>query len=116
MTFEQGDVVLLPFPFTDLSGQKRRPVLVLSSGRYNRKSADFVVCGVTSVLVPRPHAVPLRPLDMAVGRLPLESRIRPDKLFTLKQTLAVKTLGRVKSGVVDRVRRELLSVMGWSAR
>ena len=36
---------------------------------------------------------------MAVGRLPLESRIRPDKLFTLKQTLAVKTLGRVKSGV-----------------
>lgn len=115
MTFEQGDVVLLPFPFTDLSGQKRRPVLVLSSGRYNRKSADFVVCGITSVLRSRPHAVPLRPLDMAVGRLPLESRIRPDKLFTLKQTLGVKTLGRVKAGLVDQVHRELLSVMGWSA-
>jgi len=52
---------------------------------------------------------------MAVGRLPLESRIRPDKLFTLKQTLGVKTLGRVKAGLVDQVHRELLSVMGWSA-
>ena len=40
---EQGDIVLIPVPFTDLSSQKRRPVIVVSNDTYNRSSADIVV-------------------------------------------------------------------------
>jgi len=116
MTFERGDVVLIPFPFTDLSGLKRRPVLVLSTATYNRRTPDFVVCGITSVLKPRPHAIPLLSSDMIRGTLPVESQIRPDKLFTLRQSLAVKTLGRVKTPVMERVRLELAAVMGWQTK
>ncbi len=115
MTFDQGDVVLIPFPFTDLSALKKRPVLVLSSATYNRSSSDFIVCGITSVLTPRPHAVPLVSSDMDRGTLPVESRIRPDKVFTLRKTLAIKTLGSVRDNVLRRVRRELLGVLGWRA-
>jgi mRNA-degrading endonuclease toxin of MazEF toxin-antitoxin module len=40
---EQGDIVLIPIPFTDLSSQKRRPVIIISNNAYNRKTADMVV-------------------------------------------------------------------------
>ena len=111
MTFERGDVVLIPFPFTDLSSLKQRPVLVLSHRAYNGSSPDFIVCGITSVLSGRPHAIPLLPTDMARGSLPLESRIRADKIFTLHQSLVKRRLGRVKPGVLAEVKKELLSLL-----
>ncbi len=40
---DQGDIVLIPVPFTDLSSQKRRPVIVISNDIYNRISADVIV-------------------------------------------------------------------------
>ena len=40
---EQGDIILIPVPFTDLSSQKRRPVIVISNSQYNQKTADMVV-------------------------------------------------------------------------
>ena len=45
---EQGDIVLIPIPFTDLSAQKRRPVIVISNDTYNRKTTDIVVVAMTS--------------------------------------------------------------------
>jgi mRNA interferase MazF len=45
---EQGDIVLIPIPFTDLSSQKRRPVIVISNDTYNRKTTDIVVVAMTS--------------------------------------------------------------------
>jgi len=116
MTFDQGDVVLIPFPFTDLSATnlsatKRRPVLVLSNSSYNRRSQDFIVCGITSVIAARPNSVTLRATDMENGKIPVESRIRPDKMFTLKQTLAVKKIGRVKPDVIAHVTSEIMKII-----
>jgi mRNA interferase MazF len=111
MTFDQGDVVLIPFPFTDLSAMKRRPVLVLSNRSHNRRSQDFIVCGITSVIAARPHSVTLRATDMDNGMIPVESRIRPDKIFTLKQTLAVKKIGRVKPDVIAHVKSEIMRII-----
>ena len=45
---DQGDIVLIPVPFTDLSSQKRRPVIVISCAAHNRKSLDMVVVAMTS--------------------------------------------------------------------
>jgi len=43
--YEQGDVLIVPFPFTDLSAIKQRPVLVLSKKEYNKKTDDIITCG-----------------------------------------------------------------------
>jgi len=45
---EQGDILLVPIPFTDLSSQKRRPVIVISNNSYNQKTTDLVVMAMTS--------------------------------------------------------------------
>jgi mRNA interferase MazF len=76
---ERGDLLLVPFPFSDLSAAKRRPVLALTSAdRYG----DFIALPVTS----RPQAeygVPLTANDMERGTLPAASWIRTDRVVTL---------------------------------
>lgn len=109
--FEQGDVVLLPFPFSDLSSAKRRPVLVLSKATYNKASPDFVVCAMTSNLGNAAHSVYVEDADMESGRLPKPSRVKVDKVFCASQSLVVKRVGRVSQDVMAQVRRELFAVL-----
>jgi len=62
--YRQRDLVLVPFPFSDLSGQKVRPVLILSNDAYNQQSADVVVCGLTTNLRPAPYSVIVNVTDV----------------------------------------------------
>jgi len=48
---------------------------------------------------------------MDKGSIPVESRVRPDKIFTLRQTLAIKKIGRVKPDVLARVKREIMAII-----
>ena len=103
---KSGDLVTVAFPFTDLSGAKRRPALVLLA-----HGQDLVLCGVTSQLSGRSDAVPLEGTDMDAGRLPKRSEVRPLKLFTIHRTLVHRTVGRVNRVVVSRVLQLLISAL-----
>lgn len=46
--YSQGDILLIPIPFTDLSSSKRRPVLVISNNEYNSRTDDIIVTAITS--------------------------------------------------------------------
>ena len=111
MMYEAGDIVLVPFPFTDLSAAKRRPVLVLSGREFNAHSPDFIVCGITSNLANAAHSVLIDRQDLAKGRIPAPSRIKVAKIATLLQSLAVRTLGRVKPEVLAQVHKEFRSIL-----
>jgi mRNA interferase MazF len=52
----QGDIVLIPIPFTDLSSQKRRPVIVISNDSYNQSTPDVVVVAMTSNPTPTAYS------------------------------------------------------------
>jgi mRNA interferase MazF len=110
--FDPGEIVLVPLPFTDLGGVRRRPVLVLSAAAYNRRSRDFVVCGITSNLGNRGYSVELDSPGLASGAIPAKSLIKADKVFTLGQSLAVKRLSRVKPEILEKVKDQVRSVMG----
>lgn len=110
-TFEQGDVLLLAVPFSDLSGSKRRPVMVLSNSTYNRNGTDFLVCAMTAHLEHAAHSVLIDAADFAEGSVPRPSRIRADKLFAAHQKLVRSRLGRLKHSVVGQVKKELASIL-----
>jgi mRNA interferase MazF len=79
----RGSVVLVPFPFSDLSQSKLRPALVLAaSGR-----GDWVLCQVTSRPYGDERAIKIGRADFQSGGLQLDSFARPGKLFTAHQSL-----------------------------
>lgn len=89
--FDAGTLVIVPFPFSDLSSTKRRPVLLLTAPD---AMGDFIACPVTS-RDSREHAAPIGATDMSEGRLPLASWVRTDRVVTLHARLVLKRIGRV---------------------
>ncbi|GBE18705.1 pemK-like protein [archaeon BMS3Abin16] len=105
--FEQGDIVIVPFPFSDLSSIKQRPVLVLSNNSYNKMSRDIITCAVTSNLKDSEHSVLIGNKDLTEGGIPKKSRIKADKIFTLEQSIIKKKVARVNKRVFEKVKGEL---------
>lgn len=109
-----GDVVLLPFPFTDLSTTKQRPALVISSEAFNNRQRDVLVVAITSqipvTLNPEEHC--LSSEDQRVAGLPKPSIVKCGKLLTIDQRLIRKTLGRLSPETLREVRERLLAVLG----
>lgn len=94
-----GSVVLVPFPFSDLSRAKLRPAVVLAdAGR-----GDWILCQITSKPYADDRAVLLCDADFAAGSLRLDSYARPGKLFTAHQSLLAAEAGRLNSGAQARV-------------
>ena len=103
----QGDIVLIPIPFTDLSSQKRRPVIVISNDSYNQSTPDIVVVAMTSNPLLTPHSFTLTSADLTSGTLNRPGTVRVDKLYTLDQMLIVKSFGRVNARTLNRIRTVL---------
>ena len=78
---KQGDIVLIRFPFSDLSGAKVRPALVISNNKYNKEKLNCVVLAMTSNLSKSDYKVIVESKDLASGSLPVKSAIRVDKPF-----------------------------------
>ena len=107
-TYRQRDIVLVPFPFSDLSNQKVRPVLILSNDGYNRHSADVLLCGLTTNLRPAPYSVIIGAEDVEQpGTLRHRSKIKADTLASLEQTILIKQIARLKPPVFAQVVAEI---------
>ena len=104
---EQGDIVLIPIPFTDLSSQKRRPVVVISNDAYNRKTDDIIVVAMTSNPETADYSFTVTSSDLEEGALNRPGQVRVDKIYTLSQSIVVKTFGRVNAATLDRIRKTL---------
>ena len=87
----RGDVVVVPFPFSDLSSAKRRPALVLSS----TPGGDVILCQITSKLSTNGFAVRVSIEDAGKCGLERESFIRPNKVFTASRNLILYKLGQI---------------------
>ena len=94
-----GEVVLVPFPFSDLSASKVRPAVCLAdAGR-----GDWVLCQITSKSFGDPAAVPLDAPDFAAGGLLVASYARPGKLFTAHAGLFTRSVGVLTPAALGRV-------------
>ncbi len=104
--YEQGDIVILELPFTDLLGSKLRPVLVLNAVDLGD---DIIVAKITSS--PGKHRVPITQSDLTIGRLKKEpSYIDCSSIFTVGKKLVVKVIGKLTVEALAKVKRELKNI------
>ena len=86
-----GEVVVLPFPQTNLQSGKRRPALVV----VDLQGDDLILCQITSQARSDGHSIPLTAADFDRGRLAVDSYIRPNRLFTVEQSVILYAVGKV---------------------
>ncbi len=101
----KGDVVVVPFPFTDLSGAKRRPALVVAE----LDGGDAILCQITSQQVRDKLAIGLSRSDFRTGGLHSESNVRPNKLFTASRRLVLYSAGALRP---EKMREVTAAIIG----
>lgn len=101
----KGDVVVVPFPFSDLTSAKRRPALVVAI----LPGADAILCQITSQTVRDGMSIALGDTEFESGRLHKPSNIRPNRLFTADRALVLSRVGHIRPklmlGVVQAIVR-----------
>lgn len=102
----KGDVVVVPFPFTDLSQTKRRPALVLAV----LPGDDCILCQITTRALRDRDAIALDAGDFRQGALRQPSSIRPNRLFTADQGVILRRVGRLKTPKLDQVIKQVVVI------
>ena len=107
IALQPRDVVLMAFPFSDLTDRKLRPALVMAAaGR-----GDWVLCQVTSKPYGDPDTLPITDADFDTGGLRISSVVRPTKLFTAHESLVQGPAGRLGRPAHSRVCEALITVL-----
>jgi mRNA interferase MazF len=111
MTFEFGDIILVPFPFTNQTVSKRRPAIVVSSHAYNSVRPDIVVMAVTSQVRPSPAFG-----EVWIGQWQAAGLLKPSAIkpvfATLEQTLVIRRLGALDTGDRIALQQAIEEVLG----
>jgi mRNA interferase MazF len=103
----KGDVVVVPFPFSDLTQAKRRPALIIAVLEGN----DLLLCQITSQRVRDSYAISLEDKDFEVGGLRQKSNIRPNRLFTADQRIVLYKAGHLRNAKVREVIRTIVEIV-----
>jgi mRNA interferase MazF len=102
-----GEVVLVPFPFSDMSHSKVRPAVCLADvGR-----GDWILCQITSKPYGDPRAVPIDHSDFSAGALKTRSFARPGKLFTANRTLMISSVGKLSDPALQRILGAVINIL-----
>jgi len=105
--YKQGDILLIPFPYTDLMQTKQRPVLVLSNTIYNGMHQDIVVAAITSNVTDKDYSIYVTANDLDEGQLKVDSLIRADKIYTFSNRIVIRKFGHLKSEVFLKVKEQI---------
>ena len=107
----RGTIVIVSYPFTDLSSSKRRPALVVSNDIYNSKTSDVVLVALTSQMprhVDTSSHIVVDQADLVHGTIPVRSWILISKLFTCDKSIIQKVTATVSfekmSDVLSKIR------------
>ena len=106
-----GDVVLVPFPFTDQTATKKRPAVVVSSAEYNKTRPDVILMAVTGQLSAYARTGEVVVGDWRVAGLLKPSTIKPI-LTTIEKTLIIRALGQMGSQDILALKDVLRMILG----
>ncbi|MBD3204043.1 type II toxin-antitoxin system PemK/MazF family toxin [Candidatus Woesearchaeota archaeon] len=111
MKINQRDLFIVPFPFSDFSGRKVRPVIVISNNEFNHKSEDVIVCGITSNIINNMYSVIIQNSDLEEGRLIIESAIKAENILKINKKILIKKIGALKKEVFTEAVEKIYSII-----
>ncbi len=105
--FIKGDVVVVPFPFSDLSQSKRRPALVITP----LEGDDAILCQITSKTIKDTYAIPINDTNFASGSLKQPGNIRPNRLFTADSHIILYRVGSIKAEKLAEIVAKVVEII-----
>lgn len=107
-TFVKGDIVIFPFPYTDLSNTKMRPCLVIS----NEMGKDILLCQITSQnSIKDKYVIELKKNDTDFGSLMIDSYVRANMLFTANKNQITKKACKIKKTKYAEVVEKIIEII-----
>ena len=110
-SYNFGDVVLVPFPFTDQTTNKKRPAVVIISDVYNAEYPDRILLGITSQVSSSPKVCDIVITDWRSAGLLKPSMIKP-VITTIEKQLILKKLGRLQDVDIKSLKEGLIGIIG----
>lgn len=103
----KGDVVVVPFPFSDLTRAKRRPALVVAE----LEGDDLILCQITSQQIKDKYAVSIEDNDFKTGTLRQKSNVRPNRIFTADCHIVLYSLAHLKPDRINDVIERIVDIL-----
>ena len=103
----KGDVIVLPFPYSDLSSSKKRPALIIAA----LEGDDIILCQITSRKRYDKYAIELKDFDFKQGKLNVDSYIKPNRIFTADRSIIIYKAGSVKERKMNEVTESLIKIL-----
>ena len=103
----KGDVVVLPFPYSDLRSSKKRPALVIAA----LEGDDVILCQITSKQRKDKHSIELKDSDFKQGKLDVESYIRPNRIFTADRSIILYKIGSINEKKINEAIESIIRIL-----
>ncbi len=108
---EQRSLLLVPFPFSDQSGRKIRPVIVISNDKLNENSEDILVIGVTSNISKDKYTLSLLNSDLEEGKLITECCIKAENILKIDKELIIKKIGKINKEKFKMITNKIIEII-----
>ncbi|SNS91502.1 mRNA interferase MazF [Anaerovirgula multivorans] len=105
--FIKGDIVVIPFPFSDLSQSKKRPAFVLA----DLHGDDLILCQITSKMLKDEYAIEILDDDFETGNLMKESNVRINKLFTADRSIILYKVAALKDSKTQEIINGVINIL-----
>lgn len=105
----QKSIVLVPFPYSDQTGSKVRPALIISNQKFNSND-DAIICALTSSIKNRPYSLLISEKDTIHKRLRDECQVRVDALTRINKNLIIKEIDILNDMTFNKVLKMLDSI------
>lgn len=105
--FVRGEIVVTPFPFSDLSGFRKRPALVIA----DLQGEDILLCQITGKDRKDNYSIDLKTEDFEKNGLKKESKIRPNRIFTGDKLSIYYKIGKLKGQKIEEVQNKIIEII-----
>lgn len=108
MMYKQKDIILIPFPYTDLTANKLRPAVIISN--HSNQSKDDVICCLITSKKPD-YGINIQNNNLEQGKLPFTSWIKPNRIFTVHKKIIQKKVSQINSTLHKEMLNEITSFL-----